>query len=99
MRDVSEWDNIVEEPAGSSNTKEETLPSPPPPPQPRSPTPVVEEETEDKVVGQKTTLVTAHEEPVFNEIFQFDVEKENKFLNICVYGKCEENFSKFLCII
>ena len=26
---------------------------------------------------------------MWNEIFTFDVEKEHKFLNICVWGKCD----------
>ena len=45
-------------------------------------------------MGQKTTLVNANEEPVFNEIFTFDIEKEHKYMSICVWGKCEESFDK-----
>ena len=79
---LTEWDNIVRPDEHTRNVPLSPSPSP------------GEEDRDDKVVGQKTTLVTANEDPVFNEIFSFDVEKENKFLNICVYGKCEENFSK-----
>ncbi|XP_057313553.1 PDZ domain-containing protein 8-like isoform X1 [Hydractinia symbiolongicarpus] len=51
-------------------------------------------ETEEEVTGQRTSLASANQEPVWNEIFSFDVEKEQKFLNICVWGRCEMAFEK-----
>lgn len=54
--------------------------------------PILEDEKE--TTGQKTTLVNANEDPVFNEIFSFDIEKEHKYISFCVWGKCEESFDK-----
>jgi len=49
-------------------------------------------EEEKEAIGQKTALLAANQEPVWNEIFAFDVEKEHKFLNVCVWAKCEDTF-------
>ncbi|XP_047126500.1 PDZ domain-containing protein 8 isoform X1 [Hydra vulgaris] len=55
-------------------------------------------QTEDdkEPTGQRTSIASANQEPVWNEIFSFDVEREHKFLNICVWGKCEDAFDKDL---
>ncbi|XP_066911175.1 PDZ domain-containing protein 8-like [Clytia hemisphaerica] len=51
-------------------------------------------EEEKEPTGQRTSHQNANKELVWNEIFSFDIEKEHRFLNICVWCKHEESFEK-----
>jgi len=46
----------------------------------------------------KTSSISCSMDPVWNESFTFDVEKQHKFLNVCVWSKSDERYNKDILI-
>ena len=40
------------------------------------------------------TFIALLQDPTWNESFSFEVEKQHKFLNICLWSKSDERYSK-----